>query len=241
MKRLNELFIELSWIPEYLSRRVHSLAKMSYDEQDLKQELNLKLWESLNAYFKLIKEGNKPRVDIRRYCHMACMNRKVDFIRMTMRNKRNFGEIHLSNVEKDIGKEDILLQVEVSEYEEDLTIKIDGNDILSIIEDDNHKMIFKDFIIGFSQEEIAFSYGISLQNVKNIIHKVRNKIRKSFLDEYENLFDFKTLLYIESQEDEEDHIISEVMVKPVKRKTFLSFPKSKVISRHKKFIDKKGG
>ena len=154
MRRLQELYEELSWIPEYLSQTVHSLGKLSFEREDLKQELRLKLWESLNKYFQLIKEEKKPKVNIRRYCHTACLNRKVDFIRMLLAYKRNNETVNISQSNIDIGKEDSDLFIEIdSDSEEDLTIKIDGFDILSVVDEKIKKMVFKDFILGLTYEK----------------------------------------------------------------------------------------
>jgi len=57
-KKLQSVFEEMLWIPEYLSRGVHSLQKISMEQDDIKQELRMALWLSLRKYVSLIKEGS---------------------------------------------------------------------------------------------------------------------------------------------------------------------------------------
>lgn len=240
MRRLQELFDELQWIPEYLSQTVHSLGKLSFEKEDLKQELRLKLWESLNAYFQLIKQGKKPKMNIRRYCHAACLNRKVDFIRMLLANKRTFEQINLSEMNTDIGKEETNINIEFDEdCEEDLAIKIDGFDILSVTDDLRKKLIFKDFILGFSYIEISILYGITKDQVNNIIHDMRKKIREKFSDDYVKQFDFQTLFYIEREIEEELVVQSKVNLAKENLKDFQKKVNNKVYDKHRKYIKTK--
>lgn len=238
MKRFNELFEELKWIPEYLSKRVYNLARISYEEKDLKQELDLKLWQSINEYFDLIKIGKKPRVNIRRYCHTACLNKKVDFIRMLLRKKYKNEQLSLDQDSIDIGKTDFTITLEVGDYDEDLTIKIDGTDILDVEKDDIKKMMFKDFVYGFSYEEISFNYNVSIYVVRNNIHKTRKKIKERFIEEQENFFDFRTLLYIEDgQEDEnENTVMNGSLGSKRKVSNFSNVATSAVLQKHQKYI-----
>lgn len=245
MKRLKELFEELRWIPEYLSKRVNNLAKISYEEKDLRQELDLKLWQSLNDYFHLIKEGKKPRVNIRRYCHTACLNRKVDFIRFTLNQKANKEKVCLNEGGIDIGKQDFSITLEVGDYDEDLKIMVDGMDILETECDDIKKMMFKDFIIGFSYEEIAFNYNVKINIVRSNIFKTRKKVKENYFKNNENLFDLETLLYIEKGNNEEDNENSSNPFQPGQKARLinerLKFSKgvtSPVMQRHRKYLNK---
>jgi len=202
-KKLQSVFEEMLWIPEYLSRGVHSLQKISMEQDDIKQELRMALWLSLRKYVSLIKEGRKPQVDIRRYCHLACINKKIDLIRKTLRDKAQYN-FNVSDF--DVGKYDSENNIHIDI--DNLVIMVDGINILIFEEDEMKKMLFKDFIIGFSYKELSFNYGITVSMVKNYIHQTRLKIRNQFFKLFginiENFIESKTLYYTERSRHKED-------------------------------------
>ena len=173
-KKKELLFEELLWIPEYLSK-VYNLQKIGYEQDDIKNDLRIILWKSINAYLKLLRNGNKPKCSIRAYAHKSCINAKGNIIRKLYAEKNNKTvgmEIYADiGIEKNI---DININIKGD-------VKIFGQSLFQFLDIDKNKIIiFKKYLIGFSYEELSIMFDLSLQQIKNILFQVRKEIRKKF-------------------------------------------------------------
>lgn len=204
IRKMKEEFLQKNfWIPEFLASQVYNLDKIGFTKSDLEQELKIVLWKSIEKYFTLLKEGKPPNITIGRYCYASCQNKKIDFIRMINRGKREIEGISISD-----GKHDVLKFVDEIEIKgidkKELIIEIDGINILDIPVPDFNKLIFKDYLLGYTMQELSECYSRSKGNISQIIFKVRKEIRRKFSSILENNFQEKTFSLFKVEFDESD-------------------------------------
>jgi DNA-directed RNA polymerase specialized sigma24 family protein len=87
-KRL-ELFHRYQHLVEHYANQVYSTSRVAYDQEDIKQELTMRLWTSLNAYAKKWKKykdtGRCKPVPLEYYLRTVMGNRIRDFIKKVQR------------------------------------------------------------------------------------------------------------------------------------------------------------
>jgi len=175
-KILKTLFNKFQWIPQYLSKSIFSENKISYEKQDILQDMNMRLWLALKTYYNLCKKNKKPRTNIGAFIHRYCINYKKRFIYDIAKNSK----IKIHYDEYDIGTfENVKIEIK---FENEMSIYIDNTNILNIDISNLDRNIFKDFISGYKYNEIAKIYNLSMPNVRNRIFSVRNKIKENFSD-----------------------------------------------------------
>lgn len=177
MNAKEKVFESFIWMVEILSKTIYNYEKLNFTIEDLEQELKIVLWKSINSYVDLLKKNKEISVPIKKYCFICLKNAKLDFIRKIKTKKRNIdfeplGEI----VQKE--RNDFL---SVSIPEEGMDIFIDGVNILDFEDlEDIYKIIFKDFLIGYSIKELSEIYNFSQREIKRKIIEIRTKIRKKY-------------------------------------------------------------
>lgn len=192
-----KIFEQLLWMPRFLSLKIYNIEKLGFNLQDMQQELSIKLWESIETYFNMKEKDRK--INLKTYCWTSLQNKKIDYIRKINREKRDIDFTSISGSEIYQSFDEKI----ITDLSKDCKLIIDGYDVLNVDCDNVMKRIYKDFVLGYSINELSEIYGFHISKVKKIIGKVRKLVRQKFLSVMENFSKEKTFILFREEEPEE--------------------------------------
>lgn len=153
----------------------YSLQKVSMERNDLKQELSIWLYESIQAYcYKFIDGEEKNFKNLRKYCFISLKNNMINFLKEIQKGQRrkmiNIEDLQLPEIEKQK-----LIEIEFEHF------YFNGVDVLKFLTM-KERIIFRRYILGYKIREIAKKFNYPMGSVSLAIKKSKIKIKNGLIE-----------------------------------------------------------
>lgn len=169
MREIDKLYKKYEYLAGIYSSKVFNLQSISYEKEDIKQDFKLKLFSAIVTYvrqFDLFLQGKRYRpMPLEVYLKLAMSNFLKDVIKKMNTSKFNNWHSYTSIEREDFDfsiftenqNEEIVDEIvnfKISSYRDDLTLPINGVDILHGLEQKEHRIAFILFLRGYKLKVI---------------------------------------------------------------------------------------
>jgi hypothetical protein len=206
MRQIDKLYTKYEFLADIYARKVFNLSCISYEREDIIQDFRIKLFSTIVSYVKQFDKflkgvRNRP-MPLEIYLKLALSNFVKDFIKKMNTNKHNGWDSYLSQERDDYDcgyreEQDCdngikeIANFKISNFRDDLTIVLNGFDMLGGLEQKESKIAFILFMKGYKFKTI--DQVLKLQSSPIIKEHIEN-----LKEHKERLLDFDTkefLLY----------------------------------------------